>query len=804
MAPHVLLDELLGAAIEEATGVAGLPPRPAQAALSHDVLDRMLAVGQPSTSTSPVSTQCLAGAPTGVGKGIAYLTPLFASVIVAGQRGIVSTESLALQSQLLDKDAPAVAAACQKVLGERPSFALLKGWANYGCPAKASSTAAQLLNLDEDSQTPATMANLSAMLRAALGQPGGLDAMTVDEKLVDPATLSPLTAWALDSAGDHFAHGDRYSFEGSHTQGEWESVSVSTDDCVGRDNCPFAGVCIPGRAHDRAAEADVVITNHAMLAVQAANSTPVVLGSPRLGHFDHLVLDEAHVLPAQVRNAGARAISAPRVMTVVRLLHRHCQTSESVVGSAEADRMADQLVQTGERLAGALDRALDAKIAPARRGSRHGAPVLGLKPDDEDPLGGMDETLRSWARQVSRVLPADNGGLPSSEAIKLRRARSVLERFVSDLDGAVKHEVGHARWVQDGDPTHAGRWVGASLRTSPVDVADAIGTNLFLSDVIIDRSDDSDPWGQVPDHRWTQEPDEGSRRPPRYRLSVTAVSATLPSSFAFESGMDVKAVEHPSPFADAYAGSALYIPMVTAAAEALAFTKTWPGASKPSFDTARHPEWALGQLLTLVAANGGRALVLAATVKAGKTYADALRIAIPGVTVHSQWDGRPVRHSLDAWRNEETSVLVGTKSLMTGVDAPGQTCSLVVLDRVPRNAGNPVDDARVEAVMSRLSSDRWVADRMVYVADAALLLAQATGRLVRSTADTGMVAVLDPRLLKFGVLTYQGATREALMRPLRVFGSKFSDLGSASAWLSAHRAARVPGAAALVTAGARG
>lgn len=125
--------------------------------------------------------------------------------------------------------------------------------------------------------------------------------------------------------------------------------------------------------------------------------------------------------------------------------------------------------------------------------------------------------------------------------------------------------------------------------------------------------------------------------------------------------------------------------------------------------------------------------------------------------------------------------MVGTRSLMTGVDAPGPTCSMVVIDRVPRSPGNPVDDARVEDLMARLECSRHTAARLVYATDAALLLEQAAGRLIRSTSDDGVVAVLDPRLLRGTPVSYPEDTRTLYLSAFARLGERTADLGAVRA-----------------------
>lgn len=102
---------------------------------------------------------------------------------------------------------------------------------------------------------------------------------------------------------------------------------------------------------------------------------------------------------------------------------------------------------------------------------------------------------------------------------------------------------------------------------------------------------------------------------------------------------------------------------------------------------------------------------------------------------------------------------------------PLKVCSLVTIDRIPRAAGNPVDDARVEALMEAMQTDKWSADRFVYVQDAALLLEQAVGRLIRFMDDVGMVGVLDPRFLKSGPVSYPEPTRLIYKKAVERFTS---------------------------------
>lgn len=137
------------------------------------------------------------------------------------------------------------------------------------------------------------------------------------------------------------------------------------------------------------------------------------------------------------------------------------------------------------------------------------------------------------------------------------------------------------------------------------------------------------------------------------------------------------------------------------------------------------------------------------------------------------------RFIIDEWRHDVGSVMVGTRSLMTGVDAKGETCTLVVIDRVPRAMGNVVDDARVKAIAEQLDLDKWSADKFVYVSDAALLLEQAFGRLIRTMDDSGLAVCLDPRIVPGSPLSYRRDVTDIYLKAMRRFSNRRSSLTSA-------------------------
>jgi ATP-dependent DNA helicase DinG len=658
---------------------------------------------------------------------LAYAIPAALMAADRKARTVIATESLNLQSQLVEKDLPVVVEAIERVKGVRPTFSLLKGWSNYVCAAETYHQANELLARPQ--QVPS-------------GDP--LEALDEVKTLIQKDAYATGGDVIVAAINTHLfgESGDRSDFPIGTTDEQWSKISITTDECPGADHCPFGAVCLPSIARETAATSDIVVTNHALLAIQTAMGAAVVIGNKRLGEFANLVIDESHGLANTVRSQGSTSVNASRLFDLLRSVeHLHS-------GNPGKTKF---LRTSGLDIMRRLDTYLSRRL--------NGKEELTLKPEDEALESQLSEDLLMWLEGARSLIPKPEASVVIGEIRSRRRAQSkavVLREAISSM-ARDAHNV--ARWIElEGRSfrpiTGLEGITGAALRLSPVDVAPLLRANLY---------------GAMKD-------EAGEVMP----LSVVVVSATLPQPMVIELGVSARLKKYASPFEVAFANSALFIPkLVGDDLDKVCVTDK----GRRRFDTSRHVDWATTMIADLVAANGGSALVLSATTAAGKRYADALRLAHPEIAVHSQWDAGTTKQIVTMWRADVGSVLVGTRSLMTGVDAPGATCSLVVIDRIPRSAGNPVDDARVTRVQERLELDRWAADRLVYVADASLLLEQAAGRLIRSVNDSGMCAVLDPRLIKSSKIAYPAPTRETLMESLRRFNRKISDPAEATTWL---------------------
>ncbi|MBN9214662.1 MAG: ATP-dependent DNA helicase [Microbacterium sp.] len=720
---------LLTRAVRITTGLLDAKPREGQDALHRAIVAAMESRGHTAGQ-----------APTGSGKSFAALSAAFLAAIRRGERTVISTDSLALMAQLQDKDVPIVVEAAAELYPDvSVQAAFMKGVANYIDPAKVIATAQALAGMPGDVRY--------SRLADALDK--GKMLHGVDQfHGIEPDEFEPLrrlVSWAcrMYYNDDPTEPGDRHACPVEHSPAMWATVSSPSSEAD--DGSRYGVTAKVTLARDAAAGADVVITNHSILAVQAAKAVPVIVGSMRLGHFEHIIVDEAHTLPSHVRSQGAAKLSGGVLTRIGRAVTRACSNTTASLNWRDA----------GEHLAEELDRVLREFAAAERDGLRR------VKENDR-PLSDTEELIKDWIAAGKKHLGKSDESHDVTTRLRASAAKDSLDNLKQTVEALTRHRTGWARWVEKDDRGDArGReWWGAHV--SPIDVGYLLRDNLWSHTVTVDDVVET------------------------ITLSVSGISATMPSNFPFQAGLSTQLVKYPSPFTAAYERSGLYIPRVASGPEFGQITTDGWG-NKRRFDVRGHAQWATQQIIDLVRETGGRALILSATAREGKAYTEALRRALPRVKVHSQWDGGSSTRIVREWREDVGSVLVGTKTMMTGVDAPGETCSLVIIDRVPRSPGNPLDEARVEQINERIGNVSE-AQRAVYAVDAALLLQQAVGRLIRTSSDVGLVAVLDPRLLKSmptapSPLAYPEPTRNTYMEAVRPFGRKMTDLDDAKAYI---------------------
>ena len=659
-------DDAIDALLDAAVAKIGGRRREGQHEMARAVVD---------TLTEPRTLLVQAG--TGTGKSLGYLVPVLDHAVRHNQRAIVSTATLALQRQVLTHDVPLVADVVAGSGAPRPQVALLKGWHNYVCKHKITGG------------YPAEDEPGLFSLDAGTGDPGG----SAGSRGPLAEQVVRLREWAEETDT-----GDRDDLDPGVGDRAWRQVSVTKLECLGQQ-CPMLEECFPEAARRAAHEADVVVTNHAMLGIAAG-------GSPRvLPEHDILVVDEAHELPDRVTAQSTLELSPAVVERTARLVRKH------------AGVPAESLTAATTALQGFLE------VAPA--GRMRSVPI---------ELTDACALLEAGAREVISAIKDGTDAEPGGRAMA-RSAVVVLHEIATRLldDGvATRRDVLWCERGRDGmDPPR--------LHLAPLDVSGAVATELLAGRAVVltsatlalggsfaatarnlgvpllDHLDDvaatSGPLGTASAAAGddTENDDEGSESSSR--------SARRRRTAGWE-GIDVG-----SPFDYARQGI-LYVARHLPA----------PHRDGPSEAFRR-------ELVELVRAAGGATLGLFSSRRGAEEAAELLREELDTPVLCQGDDQLPTL--VRRFAADQPTSLMGTLSLWQGVDVPGPACRLVIIDRIPfPRPDDPVRSARSESVAASGGNGFM----QVAASHAALLLAQGAGRLIRSTNDRGVVAVLDSRL----------------------------------------------------------
>jgi ATP-dependent DNA helicase DinG len=606
---------------------------------------------------------------TGTGKSLAYLVPAIRHAIEAEQAVIVSTATIALQTQLVDRDLPRLTKALAPVLGRTPTFAILKGRGNYLCKHKIE-TGAQ-----------------------ATDDPG-------DEQLFDPFQVSALGRQVsrLHEWAESTKTGDRDELVPGVPDRAWRQVSVTARECLGASRCPVAEDCFSEHARFKAGRSDVVVTNHAMLAIDAIDGRAV------LPEHDTVVVDEAHNLVERVTSVATGELTAAATAAA----SRRC-------GKLVDQAVSDALLDAGEGLATVL------ADAPVGRWE-----VL------PDAVGRMLAAVRDAAWSCRQALGPDREkkGGKDDEATSRKFALALVEevhdvagRLLSAFDREDPATRPDVVWCSEREPwskEHADRGPPTrALHVAPLSVAGLLASRLFGRSTVVMTSATLVLGGSFDAlaRQWGL-PASGEKAPTEPTPDDGSGHGNDPATNLVWHGLDVG-----SPFAHGKAGI-LYV------------ARHLPPPGRDGLSPA-----CLDEIEGLVRAAGGRALGLFSSMRAAKQAAEDLR---------TRWDGTVLCQGDDAtgtlvtqFAADTGSVLFGTLSLWQGVDVPGESLQLVMIDRIPfPRPDDPLVSARQRAVDARGGNGFLT----VSAAHAALLLAQGAGRLLRGTGDRGVVALLDSRV----------------------------------------------------------
>ena len=478
-----------------------------------------------------------------------------------------------------------------------------------------------------------------------------------------------------------------------HTDREWRQVSVNHRECLGAAKCPFGQECFAELAREKAQRSHLVVTNHSLLAIDA------IEGVPMIPDYDVVVVDEAHELVTRVTQAATDELFAADVDRAAKRSQRHVDGNE-----------ADDLGNAGDALRAAIG-----DLDPGR---------IDVLPE---ALGDALVAVRDRARACLSAYPKADSGSGGEGDAGLSQAKGAVQEVFATADRMAANTDSDVLWV-----TEAGR-EGPGQRpphlcVAPLQVWGPMRDKLLTDKLAVFTSATlklGGDFGVVASS---------------FGLKPTENVESTPADQGLERDDDVlrwRGLDVGSPF-DYTQQAILYV------------ARHLPPPGRDGLGVAQ-----LDEIVDLVDACEGRALGLFSSRRAAEAAAAEVRERLPHLTTLAQGDAQLPELARQFVEDPHTA-LFGTLSLWQGLDVPGDTCQLVLIDRIPfPRPDDPLMSARQRA------ADRAGGNGFMQVAatHAALLLAQGTGRLIRTITDRGVVAILDPRL---ATARYGGFLRASL------------------------------------------
>jgi ATP-dependent DNA helicase DinG len=490
------------------------------------------------------------------------------------------------------------------------------------------------------------------------------------------------------------ASGDREHFAATISPREWGRLSSSANDCLGKSDCPFGETCHAERAKDLAREADIVITNTSMLMLDLRLRQITDDEVKMLGDYDLVIIDEAHELPEIATNALSEELRSSQFDRLANDAHVFASTQDTEVSASQSVQGA--VAALWMELQFALD-AQNRQRAEDTFQLSHSWVI-----EREELFFGLIAALKDLHGQLGNVDIVRGGDQSSRQRKRLRkRAYNMIGKLTGMLVSPDEETV---RWIEVDKRFVRGREnTDLLLKSSPINVSGFLRANLWNAPVIM-------------------------------------VSATLAAGGDFSYIVDALGLDEPltinvgTPF-NYRTQARLFVP---------------PASAPSPKDRNTWETYAQTTMLELVRAAKGGALLLFTSTSAMRAARQLIGPMLEGMglTVLMQGDA-PNRQLAQVFKDDTHSVLFALKSFFVGVDFVGETCRLVVIDKLPFPVPSDIlFAARSQAVErkygARSSFGKLSIPMMV------LTLNQGFGRLIRSLDDRGVVAILDSRLSSTG------------------------------------------------------
>ena len=398
--------ELLSAAVESLGGSR----RPGQVKMA-DAVTRAL------DSERHLAVQ----AGTGTGKSLAYLVPALRYAQMHDTTVVVSTATIALQRQLVDRDLPRLADALEPLLPQRPTFAIQKGRNNYVCLHKV---------LAEDPS----------------------DTLIEEEDLTWLGKhVKRVAEWAQDTPT-----GDRDDLVPGVPDQAWRQVSVTSRECLGATRCPHGQDCFAEIARERTKDVDIVVTNHALLAIDALADVDV------LPQHDAVIIDEAHELDGRITSVSTAEITG-------RALKMAANRAKALGANGKDQRLTEQANELSQLLG---------EFTPGR--------WTDLPEEAKQQLMSLADTLADCRETIARAPEGEQAQDPEKSAERQNLSNhlsGLVEAIARILDVfATGDPAAHADvvWLERDERT-----LNDTLAVAPLSIAGMLHEKLFGEQTVV-------------------------------------------------------------------------------------------------------------------------------------------------------------------------------------------------------------------------------------------------------------------------------------------------------------------------------